>query len=233
MVRKFVIHMASAALLVCFGLAPAFASDVSGKIVVQKDIGKVAAVAVTYDLRGAAVRDLPPGKVGNSFERVAIWLESENPESGDRSAAPITATMQQRNRQLEPELLVIPIGSTVNFPNLDPIFHNIFSLSKAKSFDLGYYPKGQSRSVVFSRSGIVQVYCHVHPNMSAAIVVSSSRWFGTPAADGTFLWSGVPAGPYRLMIWQRFAGLFRRDLQVPESGQVSIRATIPEDRESH
>jgi hypothetical protein len=139
--------------------------------------------------------------------------------------------MQQQNRQLEPELLVLPVGSTVNFPNLDPIFHNIFSLSKAQPFDLGYYPKGKTKSVTFPHSGIVQVYCHVHPNMYGAIVVTSSRWFGKPAADGTFSWQDVPPGKYRLMIWQKFAGLFRRDLVIPESGSAGIRIAIQDEPE--
>jgi len=206
------------------------ASTISGRIVVQKGVDREAAVAVTYDLRGSPVPDGAKRQESN-FDRVAIWLERDGLESEGTAAAPVTATMQQHNRRLEPELLVVPVGSTVNFPNLDPIFHNIFSLSKAQSFDLGYYPKGSSRSVTFPHPGIVQVYCHVHPNMSGAIVVTSSRWFGKPDEDGRFSWTDLPPGKYRLMIWQRFTGLLRREVVAPRSGEASVRVAIPEERE--
>jgi plastocyanin len=200
------------------------ASGVSGKIVLQRKPRKQVLAPAVYDLRGMAMSDQRSAReLANEFDRVAVWLESDHDEPGP----PAKATMQQRNRHFEPELLVIPIGSAVEFPNFDPIFHNIFSLSHTQSFDLGYYPNGQSRMVKFLRTGIVQVYCHVHPNMYAAIVVTSSRWSGKPAQDGTFSWPNVPPGKYRLMIWQKFVGVFRKDVLVPETGDVAINISIP------
>jgi plastocyanin len=200
------------------------ASEVSGKIVLQKKPRKQVLAPAVYDLRGMAMSDQPSGREPvNEFDRVAVWLESER----DEPAPPARATMQQRNRRFEPELLVIPVGSVVEFPNFDAIFHNIFSLSRTQGFDLGYYPKGQSRIVKFPRSGIVQVYCHVHPSMYAAIVVTSSRWSGKPAQDGSFSWPDVPHGNYRLTIWQKFVGVFRKDFVVPEVGDVAINVSIP------
>ena len=84
--------------------------------------------------------------------------------------------MEQQNRRFAPDLVVIPAGSSVSFPNFDPIFHNVFSLSKAKSFDLGNYSKGQTRMVTFPKPGIVAVYCHLHPNMAGTIVVTPNQW---------------------------------------------------------
>jgi plastocyanin len=200
------------------------ASEVSGKIVLQKKPKKQVLAPAVYDLRGMGMSDQFSDRgSANEFDRVAIWLDSDH----DEPASPISATMQQRNRHFEPELLVIPVGSAVEFPNLDAIFHNIFSLSHTQTFDLGYYPKGQSRIVKFPRAGIVQVYCHVHPNMYAAIVVTSSHWSGKPARDGTFSWPDVPPGKYRLMIWQKFVGVFRKDVLVPPAGDVSINLSIP------
>jgi plastocyanin len=206
------------------------ASEVAGKIILQKSLGKQAVAPTAYDLRGVAVQDSAPNRQRISqFERVAVWLESDR-----RSAVePVAATMQQRNRRFEPELLVIPAGSTVDFPNLDFMFHNIFSLSRTQAFDLGYYPKGQSRKVTFPRPGVVQVYCHVHSNMYAAIVVTSSRWSGKPDRDGAFAWPDVPPGKYRLMVWQRFGGLYRKDLEVPAAGGVNVAMTIPEEDRDH
>ena len=136
---------------------------------------------------------------------MVVWLEG----GSAAPAAPATVVMNQRNARFEPELLVIPVGSSVQFPNADPIFHNVFSLSKAESFDLGYYPRGKSRTVKFDHSGIVQVYCHLHASMYAAIVVTSSPWFGKPAADGSFSFTNVPAGHYRVMAWHRALGSIR------------------------
>lgn len=202
------------------------ASELSGKIIVQKILDRKAIVPAVYDLRGMAVSEPNPRQEVNQFERVAVWLESDRPAPLPR----ITASMAQRNRRFEPELLIVPEGSTVEFPNFDPIFHNIFSLSRVQSFDLGYYSEGKSRSVSFPRTGIVQVYCHVHPNMYGTIVVTSSRWFAKPASDGTFSWPDVPAGEYRLVIWQRFAGVCHKAVTVPKSGKIDILMAIPEEQ---
>ena len=100
-----------------------------------------------------------------AFERsrVVIYIEG----TGSPADHPITETITQTGRRFSPELVVIPAGSSVSFPNMDPIFHNVFSLSKAKSFDLGNYSKGETRVVSFSKPGIVYVDCHLHPNMAA------------------------------------------------------------------
>lgn len=213
-----------AAILLSENCSNTLASELSGTIVLQKKPRKQVLAPAAYDLRGMTMPDQSSVRQSaNDFDRVAIWLESDH----DEPAPPAMAIMQQRNRRFEPELLVIPVGSTVEFPNFDAIFHNIFSLSHTQAFDLGYYPKGQRRIVKFPRAGIVQVYCHVHPNMYAAIVVTSSRWSGKPANDGTFSWSDVPPGKYRLMIWQKFVGVFRKELVVPETGGVTVNVSIP------
>jgi plastocyanin len=145
--------------------------------------------------------------------------------------APVTVVLNQQGSRFDPELIVVPTGSTVQFPNLDPIFHNVFSLSKAHKFDLGYFPQGQSRAVKFTNAGIVQVYCHIHANMYAAIVVTDSPWFAKPLADGGFSFSGVPAGRYRLTAWHKIAGFHRQDVVVPETGSVDVNISVPVDME--
>jgi plastocyanin len=213
------------ALLYAFS-SNAVGAEVSGKFTIQKSVTRKTVALAAYDLRGIAVPDKAPGRQdSNEFDRIAVWLES--PAASPIS--PITATMQQQNRHFEPDLLVIPVGSTVNFPNLDPIFHNIFSLSRTQSFDLGYYAEGRSRSVKFPRTGIVQVYCHVHPNMHAVIVVNSSPWSGKPREDGTFSWTGVPPGKYTLLIWQRSLGLLHRTVVVPKIGSVHVSVSLPDE----
>lgn len=216
-----------AALLAC--LQPVSASEVCGKILIQEKANRKLVAPVVYDLRGASVPEKFSSHDNNTaFQRVAVWLEP-NGRTEDNPNAPVTARMQQHNRRFEPELLIVPVGSAVEFPNLDPIFHNIFSLSRAESFDLGYYPEGHSRTVTFPRAGIVQVYCHVHPNMYGVIVVTSSPWFGKPNDDGSFSWSNVPPGKYRLMIWQRSAGLLHKKVAVPDTGRAELTVMVPSE----
>lgn len=211
--------------LVCASVSQTFASEISGKIILQKRNIEKTVVSAVYDLRGVAPsNNRPPGKNATPYERVAIWLESKTPAP----APPIKAVMRQRKRALDPGLLVIPVGSTVDFPNLDPIFHNIFSLSRTESFDLGYYPEGHSRSINFPRPGIVQVYCHIHPNMYGAIVVTESRWFGKPSGDGEFLWRDVPSGIYRLCVWQKSVGIIHKNVEVPATGASQVSVSIPD-----
>jgi plastocyanin len=130
-----------------------------------------------------------------TFERmrVVIYLE------GELSSEPLTTIMEQKNRKFTPDTVVIPAGSTVSFPNLDPIFHNVFSLSKPKTFDLGNYPKDHTRTITLPKPGIVLVDCHLHPNMAGVIVVTPNKWSAKADAAGRFLISGVPPGSYRIV----------------------------------
>jgi plastocyanin len=213
---------------IAFLLLPAFGADITGHAIVTKRLTKKALAPIVYNLRGttapAAARDTEPV---NEFERMVVILEGE----GQKPQAPVTAVLNQQGSRFSPELLVVPTGSTVQFPNLDPIFHNVFSLSKANKFDLGYFPQGQSRSVKFSTPGVVQVYCHIHANMYAAIVVTDSPWFAKPSTDGAFSFSGVPAGRYKLTAWHKIAGHYKVDVVVPETGTVDVNISVPVDLE--
>src|SRR5271167_893419 len=171
---------------------PARAGDVQGHAIVTKRLTKKALAPVVYNLRGVVPAPSASSQTepASEFDRLIVVLEG----TGSRPRAPETVVIDQRNMRFDPDLVVVPVGSTIQFPNADPIFHNVFSLSRAQSFDLGFYPKGQSRSVKFTKEGIVQVYCHIHANMYAAIVVTSNTFYAKPAADGTFSWENVPAG---------------------------------------
>ena len=110
---------------------------------------------------------------------------------------------------------------------MDAIFHNVFSLSKPRSFDLGNYPKGQTRKVVFPVPGIVYVYCHLHPNMAASIVVTPNQWSAKADEDGNFHLAGVPPGKYTAVAWHKKAGFFRQTVVVTENGAPALRFVIP------
>ncbi|HUI77811.1 MAG TPA: hypothetical protein VLY24_07830 [Bryobacteraceae bacterium] len=209
-----------------FGVIPVLAGDITGEVVITRHLGRKSVSPGVYNLRGTAppLAEVDKDPV-NEFERTVILLEGGKADP----APPKTVQIEQHNSRFEPDLVVIPVGSSVEFPNDDAIFHNVFSLSGAQPFDLGYYPKSQSRTVKFNHAGIVQVYCHIHSNMYAAIVVTASPWYGRPAADGSFSWSNIPAGHYRLIAWHKIAGLYNVEVDVPENGTAHTQIRVPVD----
>jgi plastocyanin len=208
------------------------AGDVHGVALVTKRLSKKALSPIVYNLRGTAApvlaRDAEPV---NEFDRMVVILEAEKDGPRLSPKPPVTETLDQKGARFDPDLVIVPVGSTVEFPNSDPIFHNVFSLSKAQPFDLGYYPQGQRRTVKFNNPGVVQVYCHIHANMYAAIVVTASPWFQKPSPDGSFSFSDVPAGRYRLTAWHKIAGPHKVNVQVPETGSVDVTIRVPVDME--
>lgn len=113
------------------------------------------------------------------------------------SAAPGKAALQHRNKTFLPHVIAVPVGSTVTFPNEDPIFHNAFSLSQAEPFDMGLYRGGDSKQRVFTKPGAYHVFCNIHPQMAAFLVVSPTPYVTVAAADGSWRLD-LPAGKYRL-----------------------------------
>jgi plastocyanin len=219
-------------ILALSGIAHLYASDIEGTIIVKRKLTKrkVTASASSYELRGPApepAADTDRDPLAFERSRVVIYLEGETLPSH-----PLTATLEQEYRRFLPDVLVVPVGSTVSFPNHDPIFHNVFSLSKPKSFDLGNYPKDQTRTVVFNKPGLVFVNCHLHPNMAAVIVVSPNQWSTKAAPDGKFTLPHVPPGKYTIVAWHKTAGFFRKEVQVTEKGLSVVEFLIPlEDKE--
>ena len=110
-------------------------------------------------------------------------------------------TLLQKNRMFTPHLLVIPVGSTVNFPNADPFFHNVFSLFDGKRFDLGLYEAGSTKAVTFPREGISYIFCNIHPEMSAVVLALSTRLYDIADSGGAFHLTDVPAAEYELHVW--------------------------------
>ena len=202
--------IARSALILCCVGASLSAADITGSIVIERRLTKrkVTPAAELYQ-RGTPVALLPEETDSLGWERshVAVYVEGPGPsELPDASAA--TLSLGQQHRRFVPDLLVVPVGATISFPNFDPIFHNVFSLSKPKSFDLGNYPEGQTRKVTFSRPGIVFVNCHLHPNMAASIVIAPNLWRARVDPSGKFVLSGVPPGTYTLVAWHKTAGYF-------------------------
>lgn len=148
-----------------------------------------------------------------------VYLEALR-RSRPLSGPPVLA---QRGQNFVPALLAVPSGVEVAFPNEDPVLHNVFSYSKAKRFDLGRYGKGKSKSVRFDKPGVVRIFCDVHSNMSATILVVDSDYIAPLAPDGRFVLEAVPDGQYELVVWQAEGAERRQSVGVRgESTQIEV-----------
>jgi plastocyanin len=151
------------------------------------------------------------------FRPAVVYLEQapggafELPEGG-------RASMDQRDQTFVPHVLAITVGTTVDFPNSDLTFHNVFSLSKTRSFDLGRYSRGKSKSVRFDRPGVVQVFCDIHSHMSAFILVFAHRYFAVTDRAGAYTIGRVPPGTYTLAVWHEGEVRDTRTVTVSETG---------------
>jgi len=162
---------------------------------------------------------------------VVVWL---TPLSDDATPPqPKHARLAQHNKQFEPHMMVIPVGSAVDFPNEDPFFHNVFSLYKGKRFDLGLYEAGSSRTVRFDRPGVSFIFCNIHPEMSAVIVALPTPYYAVSNAAGDVTIPDVPPGRYRLQTWYERSsgedlGKNTREITLPVDSVVAlhIRQTV-------
>jgi plastocyanin len=164
-------------------------------------------------------RSVPHGSVTDAV----VFVESVSPavDSALAASAP-RPRLAQKDQSFVPRVLPIAVGTTVDFPNLDPIYHNVFSPSPLKRFDLGKYPRGQSKSVTFGRPGVVNVYCDIHSDMEAFVLVLPHHAFTQPSASGAFELPSLPPGSYVLRAWHPDFHELRREVEVPANGDVSV-----------
>lgn len=155
--------------------------------------------------RVTVVGRTPPSRSKDNSS-VVVWLKLLD-DSMRTSAAPVSynrsARLQlvQKGKRFEPHLLIVPVGSTVDFPNHDPFFHNVFSLFEGKRFDLGLYESGATRSVRFDRLGICYIFCNIHAEMSAVVLVVNTPYFAISDRQGEIRIPNVPPGRYLLKVW--------------------------------
>ena len=144
--------------------------------------------------------------------RVGVVYLEVAPSAAFEEPVAARERMDQRNETFVPHVLAVRTGTTVDFPNSDRIYHNVFSLSPTRRFDLGRYAVGRSKAVRFDRPGVVRVFCDIHSHMSAFILVFSHRYFAVTQPDGTYQLPPVPAGTYMLAGW--YEGEVRANRQV-------------------
>jgi plastocyanin len=139
---------------------------------------------------------------------VVLWLTPiYSPSMATLSPAQTSARVRlvQKNKSFEPQVLVVPVGALVAFPNRDPFFHNVFSLFEGKRFDLGLYEAGSTRDVHFDKPGVSYIFCNIHPEMSAVVIAVETPYYATSDARGDVIIRDVPAGRYTLRVWYEAA----------------------------
>ena len=172
------------------------------------------------ELNSPGVRDVTDRR------RAVVYLETA-PRGAFEERDAGRAVLDQRNETFFPNVLAITVGTVVDFPNNDSTYHNVFSLSKPRRFDLGRYAKGRSKSVRFDRPGVVRVFCDIHSHMSAFIIVFNHRYFDTTDAEGRYRIDAIPPGTYSVAAWLDGATRETRTVTIPESGSVELDFAVP------
>jgi plastocyanin len=176
--------------------APAPPADLAGRIDIKEKNGTVAPAA-----------------------GVVVWVEGAAPPA----AAP---TVTPRDKRFAPHVVAVSAGGTVTFPNVDPIFHNVFSRTPGSEFDLGLYRKGARRSIKLAKPGLVRVYCNIHPEMAAYVMVLDGAGYTVTGEDGTFLLRGIPAGRRVVRLWSERGGQSEQPLVFKAGGHLRLDATL-------
>jgi plastocyanin len=157
---------------------------------------------------------------------VAVYLENV-PGAPPASKA---SAIRQKDLTFLPGVLVVTVGSTVDFPNDDKVFHNVFSVSSAARFDLGLYKSGTKKTVTFKKPGVVDVYCNIHPQMAARIKVLDTAYYAVTGSNGAFRIMNVPPGTYPVVAWQAYGQEHRGEVTVTPGGVATLAISLVEGK---
>src|SRR5205807_1952519 len=193
------------------GTQAARPGTIRGRVELRRPTSPVERRPGVAELGSPAPRDVP------NLLRSVVYLESA-PRGAFETEEGGHAVMDQRNETFVPHVLAITTGTTVDFPNSDRFYHNVFSLSKTRTFDLGRYAAGNSRQVRFDRAGIVRVFCDIHSHMNAFILVFSHPFFGMTDSEGRYRIDNVPPGTWGVVAWNEGAASETRPVAVPDGG---------------
>lgn len=181
-----------------------------------------ASTASSGDIVGRVDLIVKGGKKAADLSDVVVYVESSKSR-----AKPGREVITMRGKAFTPHVIAVSVGSTVEFPNQDPILHNVFSVSGGDGFDLGLYKRPKSGSRTFDKPGVYTLYCNIHPQMSATVVVRENPYFAKAEKDGSFRIEGVPAGDYSLTAFHEQSGeAVPVSVKVPAVGEVSATLTL-------
>ena len=192
-------------------VVPRPSGAIRGRVEVQPDLRTVEPATRVADLSMSLRREAPTRR------QCVVYLETA-PQGAFEDPGVTRASLDQKDEAFLPYVLPIAVGTTVDFPNRDRTYHNVFSLSRVKSFDLGRYARGQSKAVRFDRPGVVRVFCDIHSHMSAYVLVFAHRFFAATDPEGRYRIEGIPPGSYDLSVWTDGRVRETRSVRVPEEG---------------
>jgi plastocyanin len=194
---------------------------ITGKVTLTTTVRGVPLASNVYQPR--AVGRHEPGRTPEILN-VVVFLK----DASFKGALPTSRqVVEQVNETFVPRVVAVTRGSVVAFPNGDPYFHNVFSLSRAGTFDLGRYRQGQTREERFTKPGLIKVFCHIHSHMSASILVLDHPYFTVPRPDGTFTLPDVPRGKYTLVGWHERVGERASSVVVEPGRTAAIDLSLP------
>lgn len=166
-----------------------------------------------------------PRLAAGSPRQGVVWLQGIPP----KAASKVQPVMAQRGGQFVPSFLIVVAGQTVSMPNEDDVAHSVYSVSQAKTFNLGFYARGDPKSVTFDRPGVVEVACIIHRSMRAQILVVPNAYFAVVAPDGSFRIRNVPAGSFTLTFWSDGMPSASQGVTLPEGAKsASINLIVPD-----
>ena len=213
------------AVLLMLTTASSPAQPVLGAIRGRVDIRKVMQPAE----RRPSVSELgaPPPRDISDLRRAVVYLDTA-PAAALESREPARARMDQRNETFVPHVLAVDTGAIVDFPNNDTTYHNVFSLSKIKKFDLGRYARGKSKWVRFDQPGVVRIFCDIHSHMSAFVLVFNHPYYAKTEVDGRYRIDNIPPGTYTVSAWHEGEQRDTRTVTIPpQGGDVDLDFVVP------
>ena len=168
---------------------------------------------------GAAELNGSVQAAGKSTEYAVVWLDA----SGAPTSQARQAVLDQRNLSFEPRVMAVRVGTTVDFPNHDKVFHNVFSFRDGRRFDLGMYPAGTAKQIVFDRPGVHRIFCNIHPHMAAYVIAVETPFFAVSDEHGAFAIADVPAGTYTYHAWKPGSPVMTGTVVVDQSHTLTIQ----------
>jgi len=207
--------------LLLLAASPQDGAVVSGKVSAPEGAGQKRLRAKLYSGEAVAGRKDPDPTLA------VVWLEGVAAVKTE----PKSAALRQEGLEFRPRVVAVTVGSKVDFPNEDDLFHNVFSFAKGTRIELGSYPKGESKSFTFEKKGLIDVRCDVHKHMRAYVHVFDHPYFAVAAPDGSYSIPKVPPGKYTLVAWKEFFDPVRQDIEVKADGaKVDVTLAVLSDR---
>jgi plastocyanin len=159
----------------------------------------------------------------SELRHVVVYLK----DAPSMPVTPVKVSIRQKDENFVPRVVAVPVGSDVDFPNDDPIYHNVFSLSRARTFNLGRYPRGKTKGERFDRPGIVKVFCDIHSHMTATVMVFDHPWFAVPDEQGRFELPALPPGQHEITAWHERLGDTSESVRVDPGRPATVDFVLP------